>query len=253
MRLDYPTFDMKRILFSLLLGIAFVVATTGAEAKTYLVAVGISDYPGSANDLRHPTDDVHLVVNTYKGLSADMSFVQLFDNKATINNILNAVQSVFSKAGADDIVVLYISGHGYEGGFVAYDGFLAWDRLRKAVGKCRSKRKMIFADTCFSGTFRSRKNVNNSTSTRPKSDVMLFLSSRSNETSAESGSLKQGGFSAFLCSGLRGRADANRDKVVSAKELYNYVHSGVVRKTAGRQHPVMWGNFSSNMPVIKLK
>lgn len=243
---------MNRIALCILFAIASLLPFQKAEAKVYLVVVGISDYPGTSNDLRHPVDDARLVVNTYKTKAPDLVFVQLYDNRATASNILSSLQNLFSKATSDDIVVLFVSGHGYEGGYVAYDGFLPWSRLRDVLAKCRSKHKMIFADTCFSGTFRS-----NRSGSKPKRDghtnVMLFLSSRSNETSAESASMKQGIFSAFLCNGLKGRADANRDKVVTAKELYKYVYQGVVRKTAGKQHPVMWGNFSNNMPVIRLK
>lgn len=241
---------MKRIALFILFGLFCFAGQL--EAKVYLVAVGISDYPGTANDLRHPTDDVRLVVNTYKSQSSDIVYVQLYDNKATTGNILASVQKVFSQASADDIVVLFISGHGYEGGFVAFDGFLAWSRIREALAKSRSRHKMIFADTCFSGTFRS-DNATRASSQKNNTNVMLFLSSRSSETSAESGSLKQGVFSAFLCSGLKGRADVNHDKTITARELYNYVHTGVIRKTAAKQHPVMWGNFSNNMPVIRLK
>jgi len=243
---------MKRVALLLLFGLYCLSPFQNVEAKVYLVAVGISDYPGTTNDLRHPADDVRLVVSTYKAKSPGMVYIQLYNNKATSTNILSALQKVFSQATADDIVVLFISGHGYEGGFVAYDGLLAWSRLRAALSTCRSKHKMIFADTCFSGTFRSNKKQTVG-SNQNKSNVMLFLSSRSNETSAESGSMKQGVFSAFLCNGLKGRADSNHDKVVTARELYNYVHTGVVRKTAGKQHPVMWGKFSNNMPVIRLK
>ena len=242
---------MKQVAWLLLFGLYCLFPFQNVEAKVYLVAVGISDYPGTENDLRHPADDVRLVVNTYKAKSPGMVYVQLYNDKATSNNILSAVQKVFRKATTDDILVLFISGHGYEGGFVAYDGFLEWSRVRAVLSKCRSKHKIIFADTCFSGTFRSNKKQTGGSNPN-KSNVMLFLSSRSSETSAESGSLKQGVFTAFLCNGLKGRADSNHDKIVTARELYNYVHAGVIRKTAGKQHPVMWGRFSNNMPVIRL-
>lgn len=36
-----------------------------------------------------------------------------------------------------------------------------------------------------------------------------------------------------------------------AKEIYNFVHQGVVEASGNRQHPVMWGKFDGNMAVIK--
>ena len=35
----------------------------------------------------------------------------------------------------------------------------------------------------------------------------------------------------------------NRDKVITAREIYDFVHQGVTNASGGRQHPVMWGKF----------
>lgn len=83
---------------------------------------------------------------------------------------------------------------------------------------------------------------------------MLFLSSRSNEQSMEMP--RQTGFvnslfTAYLERGLRGGADTDRNRTITARELYNYVHNGAVSLSGGRQHPVMWGKFDGNMPIIK--
>ena len=58
-------------------------------------------------------------------------------------------------------------------------------------------------------------------------------------------------FTVFLERGLRGGADMNRDKVITAREIYDFVHQGVTNASGGRQHPVMWGKFDGNMAVIK--
>ena len=57
-------------------------------------------------------------------------------------------------------------------------------------------------------------------------------------------------FTVFLERGLRGGADTNKDRVITAKEIYNFVHQGVVEASENRQHPVMWGKFDGNMVVI---
>ena len=80
---------------------------------------------------------------------------------------------------------------------------------------------------------------------------MFFLSSRSNESSIERPIMKNGYFTAFLERGLRGGADNDLDRVITAKELYDFVSKGVKEISVDKQHPVMWGNFSNNMPVIK--
>ena len=111
--------------------------------------------------------------------------------------------------------------------------------------------KVIFADACFAGKMRYS---NQRDDRRRKENVMLFLSSRSAERSMEMP--RQTGFhnslfTVFLERGLRGGADTNRNRILTANELYTYVHEGVVKASGNRQHPVMWGKFDGAMPVIK--
>ena len=49
---------------------------------------------------------------------------------------------------------------------------------------------------------------------------------------------------------LKGGADMNLDRTVTARELFQAVSSGVILLSENKQHPVMWGNFDNNMPVM---
>lgn len=221
-----------------------------AEAKVYLVAVGISDYPGTKNDLRLCANDAQTIAWLY-GKNSDVEVKLLLDSNATVTNIVTAMNSMFAKAGENDIVVFFFSGHGVKGGFVAHDNFLYYDKVRKAMSQSKSKSKIIFADACFSGKIRTGKTEQDQVAQAKKSNVMLFLSSRSNEKSIERPNMKNGFFTTYLQRGLRGGADANRDRIITAKELYDYVHPRVVDISKSLQHPVMWGNFPDDMTVIK--
>ena len=79
---------------------------------------------------------------------------------------------------------------------------------------------------------------------------MLFLSSRENEVSIESPSMKNGFFTTCLQRGLRGGADINRDRIITAKELFEFVSLGVKKLSRDKQHPVMRCKFSDSMPVM---
>lgn len=222
-----------------------------AEAKVYLVSVGISDYPGSSIDLALPAQDARMITWIYSK-NTRMQYCLLLDEKARRKNIIDAMNKVFPMAGIDDIVVFFFSGHGYEGGFCAYDGNITYDDIRKAMSNTRCRNKMIFADACFSGRIRTDLHSSASAvSNAKKANVMLFLSSRSNEVSIENPSMINGFFTTYLQKGLRGGADANKDRIITAKELFVYVHENVVDISKGMQHPVMWGRFSDNMPVMK--
>lgn len=219
------------------------------KRKVFLVSVGVSNYPGESNDLMYADDDARKMIATYKAASASVVAAQILNEKATKRNILSVTRQLFSQATEDDIVVFYFSGHGYNGGLIAYDGSLSYTLLRKTLSQSKCRNKMIFADACFSGTFRTNGKTHRVQSNK-KSNVMLFLSSRGNETSSENRLIKQGLFTSCLAEGLKNSADTNGDNIITARELYDYVNPRVVKESGSRQHPVMWGNFPDNMPVV---
>lgn len=241
---------MFRFKIFLIASLLFASLCSG-NAKVYLVAVGISDYPGTQNDLRLPANDAKTIAWLYSK-NAAVEYSLLVNDQATERSIVSAMNRQYAKATADDIVVFFFSGHGYPGGFVAYDNFMDYSIIRRAMAKTSCKHKMIFADACFSGKMSGRyKNNSNSVASTKNADVMLFLSSRSNETSIERRDMKNGFFTAALQRGLRGGADSNRDRIITAKEIFTYVHTKVTELSNNKQHPVMWGKFSDDMTVMK--
>ena len=195
--------------------------TVSADAKTYLVAVGVSDYPGNNNDLRLPANDAATVRYVYSK-NSNAESVLLTNNNATKSALLSKLRSTFAKATENDIIVFFFSGHGTKGAFCAYDAQIPYSEIRKAMASSKAKNKMIFADACFSGKMRQgRKNT--AEQSFNNYNIMLFLSSRGNETSIERRDMKNGFFTSCLQKGLRGGADVNKDRAITAKELFNYV------------------------------
>jgi uncharacterized caspase-like protein len=154
---------------------------------------------------------------------------------------------LFEDAQSDDAVVLYFSGHGTPGALACHDGLLTYQHIFKMLKGCKANKKMIIADACFSGKMRTTRQQSNNYNSQ---NVMLFLSSRTNETSQET-KFKNSLFTIFLERGLRGGADKNRDRQITARELYDFVHKGVIEASDNKQHPVMWGKFDNNMTIIK--
>lgn len=217
------------------------------KADVYLVAVGISDYPGNENDLNLPIYDAVDVYDLYKK-NTTAHAILLLNQDATVANIERAMNNLYRQAKADDIVIFYFSGHGVAGSFKAYNTSLSYKRIRKAMSMSKSRHKMIFADTCLSGNMRQGKSDNQQSQ---ESEVMLFLSSRDNEYSNEYGKMRNGFFTTYLLKGLRGNADTDKNRIITAKELFDYVSREVKRMTKNKQHPVMWGSFSDSMPVMR--
>lgn len=248
------TAHMKDNILKTIVSVILLAVCLSVDARTYLVSVGIADYSGfpqKINNLRLTTKDAQAIVDLYsKNTSVDYSI--LLNDKATKDRIIRAIKKVFNQATANDIVVFFFSGHGYPGGFCAYDGNLGYDEVRKAMSESKSKNKMMFVDACRSGGMRVDETSAQGAITAAKNaNVMLFLSSRNNENSIERKDMKNGFFTTYLQKGLRGNADSDGNRVITAKELFDFVHNGVSRISQGKQHPVMWGNFNDNMAVMK--
>ncbi len=236
---------MKRIIaaFVLLLGVIRLDAQ-----NIYVVAAGIDDYPGDENDLYLPVNDARDITSLYK-LNSRSSTYLLTNEEATAENILMAMTDRFSRAGKNDIIVLFYSGHGYRGGFATYDSYLSYEDIKSAMSASSAGCKMVFANACYSGGL--RENDRNYGGKVPDMDLMLFLSSREYEFSWEASfTMRNSFFTSCLLRCLKGGADSNRDRIITAKELFKAVSEGVVSLSDGVQHPVMWGKFDDDMPVI---
>ena len=234
---------MRTILTTLLL-----MLTAIAHAHYYVVCVGIADYPGRQNDLRVSANDAMTIYNIYtKNGDADARCLTNAD--ATLAKVRQAMAETFAKATENDAVIFYFSGHGIPGGFVCQDGYLLYKEVVLAMGKTVAKNKMVIADACFAGKMRASAKNNGEEETH-NSNVMFFLSSRTTEPSRET-RYANSLFTIFLERGLRGGADTNHDRTVCAREMYDFVHKGVVEASHNKQHPVMWGNFDKNMTIIK--
>ena len=238
-----------KFLKSLLLVLTLGMMPNILEAKIYVLSVGISDYPGVRNDLRLTHNDATTIQWLYKE-NKQAKTVLLLNDKATVANVKKALDNMSSLATADDICVFFFSGHGVKGGFVCYDGFLTYADISSAMSACKSNNKMVFADACFSGAIRDKATISDKYDSW-NHNIMLFLSCRSNEVSIETPKMTNGFFTYALQHGLRGGADKNKDRIITAKELFSYVSAMVIKKSNNRQHPVMWGKFPDNMPVIK--
>ena len=232
-------------LFKVLLFALFVCAIP-AQAKVYLVSVGIADYPDTKNDLRISDNDAKTIAKVFNA-TKDASVSVLINKDATQSSLLSAMHTMFEDAGSNDAVILYFSGHGTPGAIVCHDGLLTYQHIFKMLKGCKATRKIIIADACYAGKMRTS---NQQSASYNSQNVMLFLSSRTNETSQET-RYQNSLFTIFLERGLRGGADVNKDRHITARELYDFVHKGVIEASKNKQHPVMWGKFNNDMTVIK--
>lgn len=235
----------------ILTALAMIIGMTLSYAETYVVCVGIGNYANPrVRKLTRTERDARSMAEFYK--KGTDNVIVITGKYATKSQILKSLRSQFGKAGKGDKIVFYFSGHGYPGGFCPYEmrkpeEGLSYAEVFKVMEQSKAGHKMIFADACNSGAIRQAK-----TTAKPETgNVMMFLSSRGNENSIESPLLANGYFTNYLLHGLGGKADANRDRAITARELYEYVSAGVKELSRNKQHPVMWGNFPDNMVIVR--
>lgn len=220
-----------------------------AGARNYVVLVGIADYPGSKSDLKVSAQDA-VTMKTLYDRNGDAETQLLTDREATMENVKVTLSNLFARATSDDAVILFFSGHGVPGGFVCYDGLLKYNDITAVMAKSEAQTKMVFADACFAGKARNSKKRDD----RPSdTSVVFFLSSRTDEKSIERRDWRNSLFTAYLERGLRGGADSDRNRTITARELFDFVSQGVAKDSQQKQHPVMWGKFDDHLPVMVWK
>ena len=248
---------LKRTITATLILLASLLLTAvPAVADTYIVAVGINRY-------KHNTG-LHVSEDDAKGFAElcrkfPGAHVNIVTGRyATRERLQKVIAKAYAGTSADDPLMFYFSGHGSPSGCAAYDtpaasggrGFLTFDYIASVMKKSPARRKIIISDSCYSGASRSSKKKSR-THRRADPNVILFMSSRANETSLEAIGGTNSIFTRYLLKGMGGAADANGDRLITARELFNYVSSQVEHASQGKQHPVMWGNFDENFIIFR--
>ena len=228
----------------------WVLPFSSTEAKIFAVLVGVSEYAQSANNLSFCHRDAIEMYEMLKAHTSPASMKLLTNEQAKHDDIVFYTKQLFQEAQPDDMVIFFFSGHGNSNFFQSFDKNLHFETLQSIFKQTKAKRKLIFANACFSGTMRQPGNPPPSSNVKMGNNVLLFLSSRSNQNSYEDHALKSGIFTYYLLAGLRGEADSNEDGAITARELFDFVNPKVKERSKGEQIPVMWGKFDENMIIL---
>jgi hypothetical protein len=242
---------------------------SNAIPKVWAVVVGISSYE-HMQALKYTDDDAYRIYGFFKspegGALTDDHLKILIDEAAKKETIIQTLTETFSKAGSNDLIILYFSGHGLKGSFlpIDYDGYnnkLFHSELASIFKKSPAKYKLCIADACHSGSMMAMKDGANAnllatyytSLSQAKAGMALIMSSKSEENSLESNNLRQGVFSHFLIRGLKGEADEDGNKIVTVQELQQYISTNVKTYTSKRQSPVIQGDFDPSMTISVLR
>jgi hypothetical protein len=239
--------------------------TATSLPKVYAVLVGVARY-SHMKSLKYTDDDAYRMFAFLKspegGALADDQIRVLVDEDATRENILSSLERTFAKAGPNDVIFFYFSGHGLNGSFlpIDFDGNsnkLEHTEIMRILDNSQAKSKIVIADACHSGSI---QNVKGATAqsvietyydafSRSSGGTVLMMSSKAEETSIENNGLRQGIFSHFLIRGLKGAADNDNDRLVTINELFEYVEANVKFYTNNYQTPVISGDYDKKLPM----
>lgn len=268
---------MKPLWFSFALWLILFAATAKKIAPPSgaggAIIVGISHYK-ELDSLQFAHRDAAAFAQFLKNQNVPDDNIKLFINQdATRFNIVDEIYNLTQKLQKGDKFFFYFTGHGdleakigYENSLLLLHGcgaknyfqgteYLQLSELRTWFGELSKKGvEVIFiADACHSGGLIGGKEGLDKTQRALQESwqgITKILSSQANEYSLE-GKQWGGGrgiFSYFLVNGLTGRADANKDKKVSLKELDNYLKTNVVREAnPNTQTPVIQGNAKQTL------
>ncbi|MEW6531565.1 MAG: DUF4384 domain-containing protein [Thermodesulfobacteriota bacterium] len=258
---------LHRTVLGLFLAVSFIIVMqqhVNAQQKPniYVLLVGVGTYPDpSANlNLASGVTELEDFFKERRRLFNKFHFIKLTDDAATKARILKAFTEDLAQAQKDDVVFIYLEGHGSplpgapgEFYFSAYDttdvaktGIKINDKgLFKNI---KSEKLIFFTGSCFSGGFldglaRSMKQGVPQDFFGDFKGRFGISAAKDNEPAWVPGKFGMSLFCFYVIKGLRGAADAGSGKI-TVDNLFNYVKTNVSEYTAGKQNPHMFKKTS---------
>lgn len=227
---------MERLILILLV-VCFTIQTHAQY--TYVLVTGVSNYNNSNNNLEQTTKDAKAFAKIMKTQTPNITL--LTSRNANRDNILEKLKAICNRANPKDRIIFFFSGHGSKDCIRAYDQSLKYVELISLLQTSKAQHKFCFIDACHAGSIINAIEKETSPDSWKKditkSDLILYTSSRNDETSYETPWIGAGYFTQALLKGIQGKADDNSDKNITVIELFRYIYNDVMRRSKSEQHP----------------
>jgi hypothetical protein len=248
--------------------------------NVWAVIVGINDYPRLPK-LKYAVNDAQafyrLLVDENRVPPENVTL--LTNEQASLVNLRSTLGTRVKNAAREtDMVIIFFAGHGAtERDAASPDGdglekyLLPFDtdpadlyttampmvEVARILNRIRSERLVFIADACYSGGSGGRTisisglraNIGDGFLERVAGGrgKVIITASAANEVSVEKDDLQHGVFTYFLIEGLRGKADLDRDFMITVDEAYRYVYEQVSQATGQEQHPMKKGSVEGSL------
>ncbi len=224
---------------------------TAQGHRVWAIIIGISDYLNK-EPLKYADDDAHIITGFLRspegGSLPDHQITRLTDEMATYDNIINAFEYTFSQTKPNDIVLVYLSGHGNPGGFIPFDSdgesHIPYTNILNIIEQSNAQNTLFMADACHAGSLVDEYSL--------PEGIGFLASSKPEQISLESSALQGGVFSHFIIEGLKGNADINKNHQITVDELHRYVKENVHNYTAEVQTPQIFGDYNPQKVLLQL-
>jgi tetratricopeptide (TPR) repeat protein len=228
--------------------------------RSYALVIGIAQYKNLSEkqQLHYSERDAEsiysILISPEGGNYRAENVHTLIGSKATLAGIRKEMEEWLpSVAREEDRVLVYFAGHGFvsqgQAYLAPYD--IDLDKIAKTAypmatlgsvfGKIKAKWKVLLTDSCHSGAVTPDTDVQTINKSLMDLSRSLFslTASRDRERSFESPDWGGGHgiFTYYVVRGLEGEGDENRDGIVTADELAEYVRINVRQATEGKQNP----------------
>lgn len=248
------------------------VAAGGFGGQRWALVIGISEYADSRipalNFADQDADAIAEFLRTPQagmGGFRDSNLLLIKNEEATFQNIRTAIRSWLRQSRPDDVIYVFIAGHGLPDPdrpddlyLLPYDARLdnlaataiPMEDFQRDIDRLDSRATIVLADACHSagvGTgvralgsnpindiFLERMNVG-------RGGLVTITSSQPNQISKEDEAFGDGHgvFTYHLLQGLQGAADLNGDRIIDVGELFDFVQDAVSRATGNAQTPAI--------------
>jgi hypothetical protein len=226
-------------------------AADPAKVRRFAFLAGANDGGTGRVPLRYATTDARAVSRVLLEMGGvrpeDLVFADEPD-RATLLRQLEAMRRTVASARVPAVrteLIFYYSGHSDEEGLLLHGERLPYPELRARIEEIPADVRVAVLDSCASGALTRHKGGVFRPPFMTDDSVKLtgnaFLaSSAANEVAQESDRIAASFFTHFLVSGLRGAADANRDRRVTFFEAYQFASQETLARTertrGGAQH-----------------
>jgi hypothetical protein len=252
-------------------------AVTLGKGDLYALVIGVARYKVMPeHNLKVSDNDAKqfaAFLETQRQVFRHVYVKTLVNEEATKLEIEKYLYGDINKAGKNDTVIVFLSGHGVGGyGKTGDYFFLGNDADLKHIEATSIKmngagflkgldapRVLVIADCCHAAgiedvpTKSITKGLDEFAQQFSESSGRVFLcSSKPDQPSQEIPGGANSVFTHYLLKGLNGEADTDRNGIVTLTEVWEYVYEQTKNHTVGKQLPELKGSVSGRFPISVL-